>query len=1698
LSTTSKIGASAIVTSNESYGTATWAKVCLPATTGNIKYGYMLYGEYYIRINEVNSYATVTATSLNIRPCAGCTSSNVTINGSNAMFGQNSIISLTGNITSGWYEVYLTNDCSQTTGWVSGTYLSINSNTTNYYNIAGTVNNTSGVSIWGATVTLGSWTTNSSEGFYQYKLPISWAGTITCSHPNYSSSTPPYYSYTANNHNYSKDFILSNNSAPNAPTATAATNITQTSFTANWNSVSGATGYYVDVSTSSSFSNYVYQNEDVGNETSYNFDGLLCNTTYYYRVRAYNNYGISGNSNTISVLTSACCPPPAPPVATAATNVTSSSFQANWNSSSGATSYKLDVATNSNFTNLVLNNVSVGNSTHFNVTGLSNNTTYYYRVRAINNCGSSANSNTISVSLGSAASITVSSAVIPPWQREADAYQGSVTATTSNPTGATWHLEVDVFDAGGNFLSAIIYPSITSATQYFYSSDPQLAVASVEGRQLVFFAVLDANLATSQAGSMQIIEQKWNKKNVVYYNSNSGQLLIPLRYFSNTVSVSVSFSRINGYSTYANNILSSPHLQIDNQEYLVINQTNSLIEDARSGGFKYTLTYNPSGFYQESGIIDLVKIGHINGTSLGSNNIVVLVGGNMDIERSIQSLANQSTDGSTMPWSFVNKLSDIYGKNTWYISCGNISPLQKNAYNIGIALEKIKEICEQAQANNPMISVIAHSKGGLETRMMLDGMGIPNSNPLHFSNNPSTTFNNVTIDGALKCVVFIGTPHHGVNEGYYNNSLAPTNYVNNEINSSEILNYFNGGTNIPSSIRVANIPAYRQCNLSDGSVELNSSEDLNIGSHSFNKFYVKSVPIMNDPGAGSLIDIFCDLGGCLGFLGFAAIPPLSELAFLYLPCDAACQINSLIGFLNVLFSENEWNEGFHHGFLTSSYVLDNKRFTCLSNAQPSDEGILEKINMFINNQTMVDCESPSESDCEPIWIQLLGSVLPNAIAYKVFNDTLYFRIGLSDENGILALPNDGTIGVGDTIVIMTPGEETIKIIVDQTLFTRGKMKIPFISSPQPSMKISHPQFTLKNKLPITTSSSIQAYLNAENAVCYDILQNGDSAFSPIQLTNNEFILPLDTGRNNIIVRINGFVDSVYLRKEIWFLPDSLMNAMTYQIQVLADEYTIGTKVYLENNNVQFYKEIDKPIDTIFLFMQRNNLNLIRFGYQDKYIPVDSAMVIDLAAHLIPISYSSLTDSVIFNFDTLNKVHYWNTVTISDTLSATSISVKQYDDSFSGTGFVAKSRKFEIRHLNSSWSNMRFAAILDQVEGLCKDSIYLMRVINGYSYTKIPFDTSGVIADYDSTVQKLTYNNLSFQNGTASTEALVIMKKQAPVVMNNQNYTVNNGDTLILPLTQFFSDPDIIGQDMTIQLMSSTQQLNAEIIGNVVRIIPDNCWSGIGTFSLEAQHDGLIKTIMDTVIVVGPQVPLIIANGATTFCNGDSVQLTSSIQALSYLWNTNDTTQSITVGFSGNYYVTIVDSAGCSSTSPQLTVNVNSLPIVDAGEPISIFPGNSTIIGGNPTAVGFPPFGYAWHPVTGLDSTNVPNPIATPDASTNYYVVVTDANKCYNADSVLVTVIIPAGMEFLKENRGFILYPNPTTGTLYVSGLGIKDGIYKLSINNTEGQVLLEEKIIVKDNSYSGIINLDFSEKGSFFVIIQRHNYRFVAKIQKAD
>lgn len=78
--------------------------------------------------------------------------------------------------------------------------------------------------------------------------------------------------------------------------------------------------------------------------------------------------------------------------------------------------------------------------------------------------------------------------------------------------------------------------------------------------------------------------------------------------------------------------------------------------------------------------------------------------------------------------------------------------------------------------------------------------------------------------------------------------------------------------------------------------------------------------------------------------------------------------------------------------------------------------------------------------------------------------------------------------------------------------------------------------------------------------------------------------------------------------------------------------------------------------------------------------------------------------------------------------------------------------------------------------------------------------------------------------------------------------------------------------------------------------------------------------------------------------------------------------------------------------------------VNAGNNQNICLGSSVGIGGTPTAIGgTAPYSYAWTPAGTLSSTTTSNPIATPTASTWYYVTVTDGSASTRKDSVLIGI-----------------------------------------------------------------------------------------------
>ena len=166
---------------------------------------------------------------------------------------------------------------------------------------------------------------------------------------------------------------------PPVPVATAAIDISNSFFLANWNSASNATEYKFQVATETSFLNPTTITNLGGPTIVIQLDQ---NTAYFYRVSATNlNQNPSAYSNIISVITL-----PNTPLAIARSNIKQSSFRANWEAVPGVTDYELYVSQN-NFTSSPPEYVSgydgiVVNGTSHMVSGLDRNSFYYFRLES--------------------------------------------------------------------------------------------------------------------------------------------------------------------------------------------------------------------------------------------------------------------------------------------------------------------------------------------------------------------------------------------------------------------------------------------------------------------------------------------------------------------------------------------------------------------------------------------------------------------------------------------------------------------------------------------------------------------------------------------------------------------------------------------------------------------------------------------------------------------------------------------------------------------------------------------------------------------------------------------------------------------------------------------------------------------------------------------------------------------------------------------------------------------------------------------------------------------------------------------------------------------------------------------------------------------------------------------------------------------
>ena len=325
-----------------------------------------------------------------------------------------------------------------------------------------------------------------------------------------NSLTDVYYDGTAED--WAKIFIGDGNEpltnatlhcVPSAPVVKIGHSASSGKPQLTWRAMYGATSYRIYRSTSKGSG---YSLLGTTTATSYTNTGAKAGTTYYYRVKACNNAGLSPYSNIVSgnvVVT----PKPSAPVVKIGNSASSGKPMLTWNAVSGATSYKVYRATSQKGTYSLLGTVT---ATSYTNTGAKAGVTYWYKVKAVNSAGESAYSNVVSgratvttLTMGHSASSgkpqltwkAVSGAASYKVYR-ATAKNGAYTVinTTKALTytnvgaalGTTYYYKVEALNAAGKSLgfSAVVEGKVAPVLAVGYSSvsgKPQLTWKAVPG-----------------------------------------------------------------------------------------------------------------------------------------------------------------------------------------------------------------------------------------------------------------------------------------------------------------------------------------------------------------------------------------------------------------------------------------------------------------------------------------------------------------------------------------------------------------------------------------------------------------------------------------------------------------------------------------------------------------------------------------------------------------------------------------------------------------------------------------------------------------------------------------------------------------------------------------------------------------------------------------------------------------------------------------------------------------------------------------------------------------------------------------------------------------------------------------------------------------------------------------------------------------
>lgn len=296
---------------------------------------------------------------------------------------------------------------------------------------------------------------------------------------------------------------------------------------------------------------------------------------------------------------------------------------------------------------------------------------------------------------------------------------------------------------------------------------------------------------------------------------------------------------------------------------------------------------------------------------------------------------------------------------------------------------------------------------------------------------------------------------------------------------------------------------------------------------------------------------------------------------------------------------------------------------------------------------------------------------------------------------------------------------------------------------------------------------------------------------------------------------------------------------------------------------------------------------------------------------------------------------------------------------------------------------------------------------------------------------------------------------------------------------------VINPPVTVVLRDDTTVCGGSVLLDAANAGDSYTWStGENTQTISAAQTGTYSVIVtssqnctatDSVNIVINPIPMINLGNDTSLCGGPKT-LDAGNPGSTYLWNTTETSQTIIADTSGTYSVRVTNSQGCESSdtvalifhsSPSVTFNVadticnNASPISLVGQPAGgVFSGN------------------------GVSGNNF-NPSGLGAGFQNITYSFTDGNGCIANATDSIQIVICTGISETSDNLPVAIYPNPSSGKVYVDLTALSGKQVSLQVYSPDGKLIMHSYFEADNNIRS--INLSNQAQGLYVIKIVSNN-----------